>query len=61
MEATNEFTKKDTQTSNKNDTEISSLKSLMESSKLETFRYLAASVFNCLAIALGFYRFWKEN
>ncbi|XP_055479389.1 coiled-coil domain-containing protein 90B, mitochondrial isoform X1 [Psammomys obesus] len=68
MEATNEFTKKDTQTrssisetSNKIDTEIASLKTLMESSKLETVRYLAASVFTCLAIALGFYRFWKEN
>ncbi|XP_052014649.1 coiled-coil domain-containing protein 90B, mitochondrial isoform X4 [Apodemus sylvaticus] len=68
MEATNEFAKKDTQTksiisetSNKIDTEIASLKTLMESSKLETIRYLAASVFTCLAIALGFYRFWKEN
>lgn len=68
MEATNEFTKKDMQTksiisetSNKIDTEIASLKTLMESSKLETIRYLAASVFTCLAIALGFYRFWKEN
>lgn len=67
MEATNEFTKKDTQTksiisetSNKIDTEIASLKTLMESNKLETVRYLAASVFTCLAIALGFYRFWKE-
>ncbi|XP_036054541.1 coiled-coil domain-containing protein 90B, mitochondrial isoform X1 [Onychomys torridus] len=67
MEVTNEFTKKDTQTksiisetSNKIDTEIASLKTLMESNKLETVRYLAASVFTCLAIALGFYRFWKE-
>lgn len=48
MEATNEFTKKDMQTksiisetSNKIDTEIASLKTLMESSKLETIRYLA--------------------
>ncbi|XP_064221420.1 coiled-coil domain-containing protein 90B, mitochondrial isoform X3 [Aotus nancymaae] len=66
MEATTEFTKKDTQTksiisetSNKIDAEIASLKTLMESNKLETIRYLAASVFTCLAIALGFYRFWK--
>uniref|UniRef100_A0A8C2W2R5 Coiled-coil domain containing 90B n=1 Tax=Chinchilla lanigera TaxID=34839 RepID=A0A8C2W2R5_CHILA len=66
MEATTEFTRKDTQTksvisetSNKIDTEIASLKTLMESNKLETIRYLAASVFTCLAIALGFYRFWK--
>uniref|UniRef100_A0A8C9PUE0 Coiled-coil domain containing 90B n=1 Tax=Spermophilus dauricus TaxID=99837 RepID=A0A8C9PUE0_SPEDA len=66
METTTEFTRKDTQTknvisetSNKIDTEIASLKTLMESNKLETIRYLAASVFTCLAIALGFYRFWK--
>nr|XP_045227158.1 coiled-coil domain-containing protein 90B, mitochondrial isoform X2 [Macaca fascicularis] len=66
METTTEFTKKDTQTksiisetSNKIDAEIASLKTLMESNKLETIRYLAASVFTCLAIALGFYRFWK--
>ncbi|KAK2516231.1 Ccdc90b [Columba guinea] len=45
--------------SNKIDTEIASLKTLMESNKLDTIRYLAASVFTCLAIALGFYRFWK--
>ncbi|XP_008702596.1 coiled-coil domain-containing protein 90B, mitochondrial isoform X2 [Ursus maritimus] len=66
MEATTEFTSKDTktrsiisETSNKIDTEIASLKTLMESNKLETIRYLAASVFTCLAIALGFYRIWK--
>ncbi|XP_072466795.1 coiled-coil domain-containing protein 90B, mitochondrial isoform X1 [Notamacropus eugenii] len=66
MEATTEFNKRDThiknvisQTSNKIDIEIASLKTLMESNKLETIRYLAASVFTCLAIALGFYRFWK--
>lgn len=66
MEATTEFTRKDTktksiisETSNKIDTEIASLKTLMESNKLETIRYLAASVFTCLAIALGFYRIWK--
>nr|XP_045001696.1 coiled-coil domain-containing protein 90B, mitochondrial [Jaculus jaculus] len=68
MEANTEFTRKDTQTksvisetSNKIDTEIASLKTLMESNKLETVRYLAASVFTCLAIALGFYRFWKYD
>ncbi|XP_074811931.1 coiled-coil domain-containing protein 90B, mitochondrial isoform X5 [Natator depressus] len=66
MEATTEFHKKDSSTnsaiaeiSNKIDTQIASLKTLMESNKLETIRYLAASVFTCLAIALGFYRFWK--
>uniref|UniRef100_A0AAA9TGQ0 Coiled-coil domain containing 90B n=2 Tax=Bos taurus TaxID=9913 RepID=A0AAA9TGQ0_BOVIN len=66
MEATTEFTRNDTKTrgiiseiGNKIDTEIASLKTLMESNKLETIRYLAASVFTCLAIALGFYRLWK--
>ncbi|XP_005287625.2 coiled-coil domain-containing protein 90B, mitochondrial isoform X1 [Chrysemys picta bellii] len=66
MEATTEFHKKDSSTnsaiaeiSNKIDSQIASLKTLMESNKLETIRYLAASVFTCLAIALGFYRFWK--
>ncbi|XP_042543977.1 coiled-coil domain-containing protein 90B, mitochondrial isoform X2 [Dipodomys spectabilis] len=49
------------ETSNKIDTEIASLKTLMESNKLETIRYLAASVFTCLAIALGVYRFWKDS
>nr|NP_001270016.1 coiled-coil domain-containing protein 90B, mitochondrial precursor [Equus caballus]AEB61066.1 coiled-coil domain-containing 90b mitochondrial-like protein [Equus caballus] len=68
MEATTEFIKKDTktnsvisETSNKIDSEIASLKTLMESNKLETIRYLAASVFTCLAIALGFYRLWKKQ
>uniref|UniRef100_A0A8C5LC86 Coiled-coil domain-containing protein 90B, mitochondrial-like n=1 Tax=Jaculus jaculus TaxID=51337 RepID=A0A8C5LC86_JACJA len=68
MEANTEFTRKDTQTksvtsetSNKIDTKIASLKTLMESNKLETVQYLAASVFPCVAIALGFYRFWKYN
>ncbi|XP_066555477.1 coiled-coil domain-containing protein 90B, mitochondrial isoform X2 [Amia ocellicauda] len=41
------------------DTEVASLKTLLESLKLDTIRYLAASVFSCLAIALGFYRLWK--
>ncbi|KAG5196230.1 hypothetical protein R6Z07F_017172 [Ovis aries] len=66
MEATTEFTRNDTktrgiisETGNKIDTEIASLKTLMESNKLETIRYLAASVFTCLAIALGVYRLWK--
>ncbi|XP_006897366.1 PREDICTED: LOW QUALITY PROTEIN: coiled-coil domain-containing protein 90B, mitochondrial-like, partial [Elephantulus edwardii] len=65
-EVTTEFIKKDSrtrsvisETSNKIDTEIASLKTLMESNKLETICYLAASVFTCLAIALGLYRFWK--
>ncbi|XP_066476705.1 coiled-coil domain-containing protein 90B, mitochondrial [Tiliqua scincoides] len=66
MEATTEFHKKDSSTnksvtgvSNKIDAEIAALKTLMESNKLDTIRYLAASVFACLVIALGVYRFWK--
>ncbi|XP_013928962.1 PREDICTED: coiled-coil domain-containing protein 90B, mitochondrial-like, partial [Thamnophis sirtalis] len=66
MENSTEFHKKDsntnsslTEVNNKIDAEIAALKTLMESNKLETIRYLAASVFTCLAIALGFYRFWK--
>uniref|UniRef100_A0A2D4MY35 Coiled-coil domain-containing protein 90B, mitochondrial n=1 Tax=Micrurus spixii TaxID=129469 RepID=A0A2D4MY35_9SAUR len=66
MEASTEFHKKDsstnsslTEVNNKIEAEIAALKTLMESNKLETIRYLAASVFTCLAIALGFYRFWK--
>uniref|UniRef100_A0A2I3GER8 Coiled-coil domain containing 90B n=1 Tax=Nomascus leucogenys TaxID=61853 RepID=A0A2I3GER8_NOMLE len=47
------------ETSNKIDAEIASLKTLMESNKLEIIHYLAALVFICLAIALGFYKFWK--
>lgn len=52
MAATTEFTKKDTktkiiisETNNKIDTEIASLKTLMEYNKLETICYLAASMF----------------
>ncbi|XP_074996320.1 coiled-coil domain-containing protein 90B, mitochondrial isoform X2 [Calonectris borealis] len=51
MEATTEFHKKDSSTnsviseiSNKIDTEIASLKTLMESNKLDTIRYLAVSL-----------------
>ncbi|XP_001377058.1 coiled-coil domain-containing protein 90B, mitochondrial isoform X1 [Monodelphis domestica] len=66
LEATTEFNKKDTYvkgiiagTSNKIDIEIASLKTLMESNKLDTIRYLAATVFSCLAMSLGFYSLWK--
>lgn len=47
------------ETSKKIDIQVASLKTLLESLKLETIRYLAACIFTCLAIALGFYRFWK--
>ncbi|XP_072257693.1 coiled-coil domain-containing protein 90B, mitochondrial [Pyxicephalus adspersus] len=66
MEASTEFHKKSattdgviTEIHRKIDIDIASLKTLMESHKLDTIRYLAASVFTCLAIALGFYRLWK--
>lgn len=41
------------------DLQVASLKTVLESLKLETVRYLAATVFSCLAIALGVYRLWK--
>ncbi|KAG9332992.1 hypothetical protein JZ751_013947 [Albula glossodonta] len=47
------------ETTKKIDIEVASLRTLLESLKLETIRYLAASVFSCLAIALAFYRLWK--
>ncbi|XP_063807411.1 coiled-coil domain-containing protein 90B, mitochondrial [Pseudophryne corroboree] len=66
METSTEFHKKNANTDGviteihkKIDIDIASLKTLMESHKLDTVRYLAASVFTCLAIALGFYRLWK--
>ncbi|XP_040195909.1 coiled-coil domain-containing protein 90B, mitochondrial isoform X2 [Rana temporaria] len=66
MEASTEFHKKSattdgviTEIHKKIDIDIASLKTLMESHKLDTIRYLAGSVFACLAIALGFYRLWK--
>ncbi|XP_069828110.1 coiled-coil domain-containing protein 90B, mitochondrial [Dendropsophus ebraccatus] len=66
MEASTEFHKKNvstdgaiTEINKKIDIDIASLKTLMESHKLDTIRFLAASVFTCLAIALGFYRLWK--
>ncbi|XP_040006388.1 coiled-coil domain-containing protein 90B, mitochondrial [Xiphias gladius] len=41
------------------DLQVASLKTVLESLKLETIRYLAATVFSCLAIALGVYRLWR--
>ncbi|KAM8741782.1 coiled-coil domain-containing protein 90B, mitochondrial [Acanthopagrus latus] len=43
----------------KMDLQVASLKTVLESLKLETIRYLAATVFSCLAIALGVYRLWR--
>ncbi|XP_073487191.1 mitochondrial calcium uniporter regulator 1 isoform X5 [Aquarana catesbeiana] len=47
-----------TQTKRKIDTEVAGLKTMLESHKLDTIKYLAGSVFTCLTIALGFYRLW---
>ncbi|XP_078401833.1 coiled-coil domain-containing protein 90B, mitochondrial isoform X3 [Cetorhinus maximus] len=67
MTSRNEFTELNsstdraiTETNKKIDTDVASLKTMLESLKLETVRYLAASVFACLAIALGFYRLWQK-
>ncbi|KAM3928877.1 mitochondrial calcium uniporter regulator 1 [Leptodactylus fuscus] len=47
-----------TQTKRKIDTEVAGIKTMLESHKLDTIKYLAGSVFTCLTIALGFYRLW---
>ncbi|XP_036444026.1 coiled-coil domain-containing protein 90B, mitochondrial [Colossoma macropomum] len=66
MEVNTDFHKKNAeiessavQTTKKIDIEVASLKTLLESLKLQTVRYLAACIFSCLAIALGFHRLWK--
>ncbi|KAM9728694.1 coiled-coil domain-containing protein 90B, mitochondrial isoform 1-T2 [Menidia menidia] len=63
MEATSEFHRQKADLENDNmeinkkmDLQVASLKTVLESLKLETVRYLAATVFSCLAIALGVYR-----
>ncbi|CAL8293455.1 unnamed protein product [Lota lota] len=47
-----------TQTNMKIETEVAGLKTMLESHKLDTIKYLAGSVFTCLTVALGFYRIW---
>ncbi|XP_012711919.2 coiled-coil domain-containing protein 90B, mitochondrial isoform X1 [Fundulus heteroclitus] len=66
LEATSDFYHKKADLENDNieinrkiDLQVASLKTVLESLKLETVRYLAATVFSCLAIALGVYRFWR--
>lgn len=66
MEASTEFNQKkadlehdNMEINKKMDLQVASLKTLLESLKLETIRYLAATVFSCLAIALGVYRLWR--
>ncbi|XP_068587879.1 coiled-coil domain-containing protein 90B, mitochondrial [Cebidichthys violaceus] len=66
METSSEFHHKKADLENDNmeinrkiDLQVASLKTVLESLKLETIRYLAATVFSCLAIALGVYRLWR--
>ncbi|KAM9827774.1 mitochondrial calcium uniporter regulator 1 [Neosynchiropus ocellatus] len=47
-----------TQSNMKIDTEVAGLKTMLESHKLDTIKYLAGSVFTCLTVVLGFYRIW---
>ncbi|XP_005995264.1 mitochondrial calcium uniporter regulator 1 isoform X3 [Latimeria chalumnae] len=47
-----------TQIRRKKDMEVAGLKTMLESHKLDTIKYLAGSVFTCLTVALGFYRLW---
>lgn len=47
-----------TQINMKIDTEVAGLKTMLESHKLDTIKYLAGSVFTCLTVVLGFYRIW---
>lgn len=66
MEASTEFHHKRADLVNDNmeinkkiDLQVASLKTVLESHKLETIRYVAATLFSCLAIALGVYRLWR--
>ncbi|KAG7330000.1 hypothetical protein KOW79_006222 [Hemibagrus wyckioides] len=47
-----------TQSNMKIDTEVAGLKTLLESHKLDSIKYLAGSVFTCLTVVLGFFRIW---
>uniref|UniRef100_A0A8D3BRL2 Mitochondrial calcium uniporter regulator 1 n=1 Tax=Scophthalmus maximus TaxID=52904 RepID=A0A8D3BRL2_SCOMX len=58
MEMTSEQDRHLTQTNMKIDTEVAGLKTMLESHKLDTIKYLAGSVFTCLTVVLGFYRIW---
>ncbi|KAM6971150.1 mitochondrial calcium uniporter regulator 1 [Tautogolabrus adspersus] len=58
MEMTAEQDRYLTQTNMKIDTEVAGLKTMLESHKLDTIKYLAGSVFTCLTVVLGFYRVW---
>uniref|UniRef100_A0A667X951 Mitochondrial calcium uniporter regulator 1 n=1 Tax=Myripristis murdjan TaxID=586833 RepID=A0A667X951_9TELE len=58
MEMTAEQDRHLAQTNMKIDTEVAGLKTMLESHKLDTIKYLAGSVFTCLTVVLGFYRIW---
>nr|XP_046226930.1 mitochondrial calcium uniporter regulator 1 isoform X1 [Scatophagus argus] len=58
MEMTAEQDRHLTQVNMKIDTEVAGLKTMLESHKLDTIKYLAGSVFTCLTVILGFYRIW---
>ncbi|KAJ0059878.1 hypothetical protein NL108_014567 [Boleophthalmus pectinirostris] len=58
MEMTAEHERHLTQTNMKIDTEVAGLKTMLESHKLDTIKYLAGSIFTCLTVVLGFYRIW---
>lgn len=58
MEMTAEHERHLTQTNMKIDTEVAGLKTMLESHKLDTIKYLAGSVFTCMTVVLGFYRIW---
>lgn len=58
MEMTADQDRHLTQTNMKIDTEVAGLKTMLESHKLDTIKYLAGSVFTCLTVVLGFYRIW---
>ncbi|XP_077480714.1 mitochondrial calcium uniporter regulator 1 [Stigmatopora argus] len=58
LEKTAEQDRHLTQTNMKIDTEVAGLKTMLESHKLDSIKYLAGSVFTCLTVVLGFYRIW---
>ncbi|XP_058483481.1 mitochondrial calcium uniporter regulator 1 [Solea solea] len=58
MEMTAEHDRHLTQTNMRIDTEVAGLKTMLESHKLDTIKYLAGSVFTCLTVVMGFYRIW---
>ncbi|KAI4891357.1 hypothetical protein NFI96_022952 [Prochilodus magdalenae] len=58
MEMLNEQDRHVSQNNVKIDTEVAGLKTMLESHKLDSIKYLAGSVFTCLTVVLGFYRIW---